>query len=174
MYFDGNGDYLTAPSNPAYNLGSGNFTIEFWVYPNTISIPNPDNESWLVARTDYTANTGWSVFQANQQIRFRVGNTGGTIATGNVITATTWQHIAVVRSGSTVSIYVDGTSQASGTNASFTDASTVLVVGGITSTTGWNGDKPLNGYIDDLRITKGVARYTANFTAPTTAFADKG
>jgi len=90
MYFDGTGDYLTAPSNPAYNLGSGNFTIEFWVYPNTISIPNPDNESWLIARTNYSANTGWSVFQANQQIRFRVGNTGGTIATGNVITATTW------------------------------------------------------------------------------------
>ena len=174
LAFDGTGDYLTAPSNPAYNLGSGNFTIEFWVYPNTISIPNPDNESWLVARTDYTANTGWSVFQANQQIRFRIGNTGGTIATGNVITATTWQHIAVVRSGSTVSIYVNGTSQASGTNSSFTDASTVLVVGGITSTTGWNGDKPLNGYIDDLRITKGYARYTANFTPPTTAFSDTG
>jgi hypothetical protein len=174
LAFDGTGDYLTAPSNPAYNLGSGNFTIEFWVYPNTISIPNPDSESWLVARTDYTANTGWSVFQANQQIRFRVGNTGGTIATGNVITATTWQHIAVVRSGSTVSIYVDGTSRASGTNSSFTDASTVLVVGGITSTTGWNGDKPLNGYIDDLRITKGYARYTANFTPPTAAFFDTG
>jgi hypothetical protein len=174
LAFDGTGDYLTAPSNPAYNLGSGDFTIEFWVYPNTISIPNPDNESWLVARTNYSANTGWSVFQANQQIRFRVGNTGGTIATGNVITATTWQHIAVVRSGSTVSIYVNGTSQASGTNASFTDASTVLVVGGITSTTGWNGDKPLNGYIDDLRITKGYARYTANFTPPTTAFSDTG
>ena len=174
LYFDGTGDYLTAPSNPAYNLGSGNFTIEFWVYPNTISIPNPDNESWLVARTDYTANTGWSVFQANQQIRFRVGNTGGTIATGNIITATTWQHIAVVRSGSTVSIYVDGTSRASGTNSSFTDASTVLVVGGITSTTGWNGDKPLNGYIDDLRITKGYARYTTTFTPPTAAFPNTG
>jgi len=169
MYFDGSGDYLTAPSNPAYNLGSGSFTVEFWLYPNTITIPNPDNESWLVARTNYSSDIGWSVFQANQQIRFRIGNTGGTIATGNVITATTWQHIAVVRSGSTISIYVNGTSQGSGTNSSFTDASTVLVVGGITATTGWNGNKPLDGYIDELRISK-VARYTTTFTPPTAAF----
>jgi len=160
--------YCTIPSNTAFDLGSGDFTIEFWIFPSTVSISNPNGESWLVARTNYSSNIGWSVFQSNQQIRFRIGNSGGTFQTGNVLAANTWQHIAIVRSGSTISIYVNGTSQASGTNSSFTDASTVLNIGGIKSTTGWNADYPFNGYLSNLRIVKGTAVYTGSFTPSTT------
>ena len=115
-----------------------------------------------------------SVFLNNNIVKFRLGNSGGTIQSSASVVASAWQHLALSRVGTTLTMYLDGTSIGSGTVNNFTDANLASVVGGITTTTGWNNNLAYNGYIDDLRITKGVARYTANFTAPTTAFADKG
>ena len=78
----------------------------------------------------------------------------------------TWYHVAYVRSSGTTKLYIDGTeiiSVADTTN--YTD--TNFTVGGW-----YSNSYLLNGYIDDLRITKGVARYTAAFTPPTAAFPD--
>ena len=79
----------------------------------------------------------------------------------------TCYHIAVSRSGTSLKLFIDGVEKASATNSSnFSNATNVLGIGALRDT----GQYPLNGYIDDLRITKGVARYTANFTAPTNNF----
>jgi uncharacterized protein (DUF427 family) len=159
-------DYLLASNNPQYNLGGGNFTVEFWLYPTTVSVSNPYNQAFIISKASYSSNQGWSIIQGNQTIILRIGDSGGTFTSSNALSANTWQHIAVVRNGTAVNIYVNGTSVASGTLNNFTDSSTVLNVGGAKSTTGWNGDYPYNGYIDDLRITKGAARYIGNFTPP--------
>ena len=82
----------------------------------------------------------------------------------NVISTNTWYHIAVVDNNGTQTIYVDGVSKATGTSSGATQYTFANI-----------GSRPANnwwytGYIDDFRITSGIARYTANFTPPTTAF----
>jgi hypothetical protein len=159
--FDGSGDYLTVGDSSDWDL-PGDFTLECWVRPSNVTgvksvigFPN-FSTSWLGLNGNkiYTNLNG-------------SGNTGATAITANV-----WTHLAVVRSGSTVTMYVDGVAQ---TAAAFTYATGLTPPGlmfGAVSTSGsvW----PFAGHIDDLRITKGVARYTANFTPPTVAFLDTG
>jgi len=85
----------------------------------------------------------------------------------SVITANTWTHVALVRVSGTVTLYVNGTAVGSG-SAPGNCTGTNLVIGGYYST-----GYLYNGYLDDLRITKGVARYTANFTPPTSTLLTK-
>jgi hypothetical protein len=172
LAFDGTGDYLDAPNSSLFNLVSGDFTIEFWFNTNTLT---PTNQfACLVGCQNFNGTTGagWGVFQYDQEVRFFWAGATGSFVTGNVITSTgTWYHIAVVRSGTATNntkIYINGVQQGQGT-PSITNSTQVLVVGGIDTTSGWNSNLYSNGYIDDLRITKGLARYTANFTPPTAA-----
>jgi hypothetical protein len=92
-------------------------------------------------------------------------NVGSTTA---VLTTGTWYHIALVRSSGTVNLYVNGTSVGSATITSAINGP-YIVVGGY-----YSSSFLFNGYLDDVRITKGFARYTSSFTPPTAAFADKG
>jgi hypothetical protein len=160
MEFDGTGDYLVAPSSPDLTL-SDNFTIEAWAY--------------LKATGNYRLFTiGDSVGTSGIEVYVGGGNwvlwsNNATRITGSSATREVWTHLAIVRSGSTVTLYINGTASGS-TWSSSAAFSGRLFVGAefynntITSDT--------NGFIDDLRITKGVARYTANFTAPTKEFPD--
>ena len=159
LEFDGTGDYLTIRSSDTLVMGTGDFTIEFWIY--------------LVARTTYGyvfasgpgTNDLFVSFDTNGNF-LRLTNQATVFAVTGTIALTTWTHIAVVRSGSSSKIYVDGTG---GTAVTCTTNFTATAPSVGASNTGTN---PMNGFIDDLRITKGVARYTANFTAPTAAFPD--
>ena len=79
----------------------------------------------------------------------------------------TWHHIAVVRSGSTLTTYVDGTSRGTDTiSLAMSPTSADVEIGQGVYTSSY----PYEGYLDDIRITKGVARYTSNFTPPTASF----
>jgi hypothetical protein len=159
LEFDGTGDYLTIRSSDTLVMGTGDFTVEFWIY--------------LVARTTYGyvfasgpgTNDLFVSFDTNGNF-LRLTNQATVFAVTGTIALTTWTHIAVVRSGSSSKIYVDGTG---GTAVTCTTNFTATAPSVGASNTGTN---PMNGFIDDLRITKGVARYTANFTAPTAAFPD--
>jgi hypothetical protein len=93
------------------------------------------------------------------------------IASSSSLTLNTWNHIAVVRNGNSWQIYINGVADGASVtwngNVDNNTSSAVFGIGGdITTGSGltWNG------YIDDLRITKGYARYTSNFTPPTSAF----
>jgi hypothetical protein len=93
------------------------------------------------------------------------GNTGSTFIKGSSNVADgSWHHIAICRSGSTCRLFVDGTQEASGSNSVNYDAQPTFI-GAFGASDGY-----FNGYIDDLRVTKGLARYTSNFTPPTAAF----
>jgi hypothetical protein len=173
LSFDGSTGYATMPSSPNLTFGSGNFTIEAWIYPITTTgtiiskIPNQNTSAgpFFLAISSgvlsfYSASTGGGS-------GWEVTNLGsGTAA----LSANTWYHIAVTRSGNLFSMWVNGINTAS-TTANFTlfDSSTVPVVIGSDNA----GLNKFNGYIDDLRITKGVARYTGNFTPPTAALPTK-
>ena len=158
MYFDGSGDSLSQPSNPAYIFSTGNLTIEAWIYFNSVA-----NGTWVT--TNVTSGFYWQYFSS--AISFGRAGGGTDISKSWVPLANAWYHVATVRSGSTVTHYVNGISIGSGTFTDSISATTTLQIG-----TGGAGS--FNGYIDDLRITKGYARYTATFTPPIASFADKG
>ena len=157
MYFDGSGDYLFSIANQTNNFGTGNFTIECWI--NFASVGNAQ-----IVSAGTGNNSGahyWQYYSG--QLQFGIQVLGTITATSWTPTANTWYHIAVVRSGTNVYQFVDGTQLGTTATSSqnFVDGPTYI---------GYGGAGYLNGYLDDLRVTKGYARYTANFTPPTAAF----
>ena len=131
------------------------FTWEAWIYPNASTCGVYLNS--LSVATSFRVFVNGGVLSAN--IAEGVARSFGNITIGQ------WQHIAIVRSSASVVGYVDGLS-----GTSYSHPGTI--------TNGGNaqisniGGLAFNGFIDDLRITKGVARYTANFTPPTAPFPD--
>lgn len=157
LAFDGTGDILTMPSSPNLSMGSGNFTYEFWLYINA------SNTCIFDTRATNNVTTGFTLLLNNTpKLAIYTNTTNLTCST--TLATSTWYHVAVVRNGSTLTVYLNGTSDGSLT---FTNnlSDSAFRVGQYIDGTG-----SLNGYIDDLRITKGVARYTANFTPPASAF----
>jgi hypothetical protein len=167
--FDGTGDYLSIPANTAFDLGAGDYTIELWIY--------------CVSAADYGGLVGKgavgtidsSIYSiefnnTSNAVSFYVGSVGAYIVAGttNVRTAAAWRHVAVCRSGSNTRLFVGGTQEGSTYTSGYTIASgnSLYVGGGFYAPS----SNTINGYIDDLRITKGVARYTASFTPPAAAF----
>jgi hypothetical protein len=162
MYFDGSGDYLLSPSVMPNSLGSGDFTVEFWVYVSAYV----DGDTPLCIGTFGTwypnimirMNTNWTISVGNGSSWVFVDQGFGTKAIGS------WAHIAITRSSGTLRAFLNGVQGYSVSNS--TDMTLKQVVVG----NGTLNNLYFNGYIDDLRITKGYARYTANFSVPTAAF----
>ena len=176
--FDGNGDYLTTPDSTGWDL-SGDFTIEAWVYLAGYS--NAYSGAYgacVVAQYNSTPLVypiGWQLringtALAYNTINLFTGNTDLNFASS--IALYSWNHIAVTRSSGSIKAFVNGM-QAGSTVAnsdSFTEGGArPLWIGALNDSSFrfW-----LNGYIDELRITKGIARYTTNFTPPTAPFPD--
>jgi len=161
MKFDGTGDWLTSIDGPQLQLGTSDFTVEGWFYLSANGVAYG-----LVSKG--TATTGWSV-NVTSGNRLQFAYTASTL-TGATTTlaATTWYYFAVVRSGSAtgnLKIYINGTLETTSGGA-VTDnfnQTNILYVGA--SRTGTN---PLNGYLQDVRITRGFARTVT--TTPTAAF----
>jgi hypothetical protein len=179
MYFDGTGDYLTSSSssNSGIAFGTGDFTIEMWV--NSADVSGSTQRGFLQTsdtagglKTSYTTGVVM-IFGVNQSGGSLTGSVAAIIAGAQVgastavVTTNTWYHIALVRSSGVATLYVNGTSVSS-VSATGSCTGTYLCVGGY-----YNTSYLLNGYMDDVRITKGYARYTSNFTAPARAFADQ-
>jgi hypothetical protein len=167
ILFDGTDDALIAPYSPLFNLGTGQFTIEAWVNFSTLS------GNRLIFDTYTAASTG-----GGYQLYWRGTGTSITFYGNGVVIAQstftshvtgTWYHIAVTRdSVNSLRIFVDGTQYANTTySTALNIASTAKIGVGIQASTLTND---LSGYVDDLRVTLGQARYTSNFTTPTAAF----
>ena len=174
LAFDGSTANLSCVDTPNFNLGSGDFTIEAWVYANAL---NSQGAGWVC---QWLANPAWyfgtSSVPSNNSFLFgwtTDGTNGGiqVISSSVVVSTGVWNHYAVSRSGTTLRLFIDGVQVGSGTlSGTIYNSADPVVVG---NNPQGGGNWRLNGYIDDLRITKGVARYTANFTPPAQAFPDK-
>jgi len=158
MAFDGTGDYLPFTNSLISNFGTGDFTFECWVYKTTSS---GGDQVIIDARAANNA-TPWLVAITNANLIYFYSGTAYT--TSSSISLNTWSHIAVSRSSGTLKIFIDGVSGFSGSVTTNLDKNAGGKIGSDVS-----GNAVLYGYIDDLRITKGYARYTANFTPPTQA-----
>jgi len=165
-YFDGTGDYLSISDSEDWDFDSGDFTVEFWINFSSLA----GDEQVFNQREDAT----------NQQV-LRYQNSGAgwgyVVSSGGAIEVTLdqgaltmsvgiWYHIALVRNGNEFDIYVDGISVANTTDASdIPNYAGAVEIGSLSAA----GDH-MHGHLDELRVTKGEARYTANFNPPTTAF----
>ena len=168
VFFDGTDDYVTTPNNSVFDFGTDDFTIEMWVnFANVTS-------TWqaIISRA-YGIAGGWRLYKndANNQLRWYSQTTPVVLTTASTLSNNTWSHIAVVRNNGIITIYIDGTSRGSAASSTnYNPGSYAIEIGrGVVTST-----YPMTGYIDELRITNGYARYTGNFTPSTTAFADGG
>jgi len=160
-------NYLTTPNNAGFQMSTGDFTLEAWIY----LISKPRNTAGILSSgsASFGDNGGYFVVDSSNRIQLGIPGFavfGGTISTGQ------WYHVAGTRSGTTTRIFIDGTLTSTGTSDSnsYNFSKDNLLIG----RNGWDGSgsQAFHGYIDDVRITKGVARYTATFTAPTAPFPD--
>jgi len=168
LYFDGNGDSLTAPNNQSVAFGTGNFTVEFWAYCLDTS---SNSRNIFDTRSSNTSGNG--MFFANSgtsSFAFGYGLSPYTLLTVGGRVNNQWQHVAVVRSGSTITIYVDGVSQGTLTNSTNWSDSNLRISGFVDTQ---SSIYAYYGYLDDFRITKGIARYTSNFTPQTSQWQDQ-
>lgn len=158
MYFDGTGDYITTSSIGLVPT-TADFTIECWAYCLSYG------DRGLVAQS--TGSTGRLIIAINSSgnVSFQIGGTALT-TTGFTVGLNQWTHIACTRVGSTVKVYFNGVQVATGTNSTSVD-NVLVTIGNVPSYTQY-----WSGYIDDLRITNGIARYTSTFT-PTPLEKDK-
>ena len=155
---DGSGDALTVPASTAFSYGSGDFTIEMWLYLNTLAGFQYLFDSGLSATFVRIQDSGYFLM-------YFEGASFGAIPVTLALNA--WKHVAVTRSGTSVKLFYDGNAVFSGTSSATAGNSTnSLTIGNY----GGLGNFGVNGYIDEFRITKGVARYTANYTPPSAAF----
>jgi len=166
VYFDGTNDYLNPQNNALFAFGTGNFTVEFWM--NSVSFANVANTIIIFdCRPVSTDGLYPCIYFFSGQIRYYVNSadriTGTTLNTGQ------WYHVALTRFGSSTKLFVDGTQVGS----TYTDTNNYLCGDNrpVIATRGYTlGENNYNGYVDELRITKGVARYTANFTPRNSPF----
>jgi hypothetical protein len=167
---DGSGDYLTAPANAAFAFETGDFTVETWIYisaapasPGSAIYDSDTLDSGNGVRTNAFV---WILDTNRNLTLFSNGSFRGTTVAS--VPLNQWSHIALVRSGTTWRFYIDGTQDATSFTLSINLSVNYCVIGRVADSASYY----LNGYLDDLRITKGVARYTSTFTPPTVEFPD--
>lgn len=164
VYFDGTGDQIRIPDGIWKSFGTGDWTIEGWIYSTSSS----DQYVWGDA-----ASSGQNSSASHFLLWTTTGITSYNYAGGNVTltgseatAANTWHHIATTREGNTFRLFVNGVLDASSTSSNAMNDSTVnYAIGGV-----GDYDSKFTGYIQDFRVTKGKAIYTAAFTPPTAEF----
>jgi len=151
-YFDGANSTISVQDSVLVT-GTGQFTIEMWFYASS-------TDGGLV--NSQNVNGGYELIHRNSELKFWAYNSGDVlVATAPSLNA--WHHVAVTRDASNVlRMFVDGTLVDSATN--FTEW---LFKNSLTIGSSRTGFYDFDGYIDDFRLTTGVARYTAAFTPPT-------
>jgi hypothetical protein len=170
LLLDGSGDYAQAANSSDFAFGAGDFTIECWVRGNSLTS--------LRAIAGYAngsasnSNYAWALYLNAGQIQFAVysGTTAYGAAVGSTLSTGTWYHVALVRSGANLMRFLDGVQQGSPVDVSGVTtndpASSVCQIGQV------QGFYAFDGWIDDLRITKGTAVYLTDFTPPVAAHPD--
>ena len=156
-YFDGTGDYLRTQSLPGIAFGTGDFTIECWVYLMTGADTN----------ASFFTSTPASTYNGIVMGRDVIGVSGPGGSGGNLFSVTlaisTWIHVALTRSGTSLRLFLNGVQTGSTTTNSTDINSTLGTIGSrYVEATGYLW----TGYISDLRAVKGTALYTANFLPP--------
>jgi hypothetical protein len=163
MKFNGTTDYLNLLSSPGFSFGTGSFTIEAWVY-NTSSSAVAKNifGHWAVSPESYQF-----YLSTVNRLTWQIYNQSSTNSASLDVPLNTWTHVSWSKSGTTSYLHINGVLQNTVTGVTNSaNGGEVPRVGA-----GQSAGQLFPGYIQDLRITKGIARYDAsNFSVPTTEF----
>jgi hypothetical protein len=160
MYFDGTGDYLNTPTNAAFTFGTGDLTLECWIYQTATSV---SVYRVIFADNVYGNTGGYTLYSYNNALNLWKGGAGGVelIAPAGTITLNTWTHVAWTRSGSSNRLFINGTQVGATTSDSTNYTGTASYIGASQT-----GTFPFAGYISDARIVKGTSRYISPFVLP--------
>jgi hypothetical protein len=158
--------YLITPTTSILDFTDALMTIEAWVYPTSFAAPH----SCIVMNPSAASGKGWELqVEDNSRLTFQYNfAVSGSVLTGDPLNLNEWNHVAVTYDGSTIRLYSNGVLGNSIT--------TTLRMGTGGIRIGWHastggGDADYRGFMDEVRITKGVARYTgATYTIPTNSF----
>jgi hypothetical protein len=160
--FDGSNDWLLSKHDPGFNIESGDFTIEGWYYRIGTGRHSIINKRPSSGNSGFELRIEPSSVNNNPVFYFTGGSSFGTI--NYSVPSNQWVYIAVVRSGSNAALFVDGQREASSSSwADGTSNTGSLRFGHGTQVS----NDYLNGYLDDFRLTKGVARYDPTLTTHT-------
>ena len=164
---DGTGDYLSLATHADFDFSASNFTVEGWYRFNTVAV----GQALFAGNSDYIGGVSYNQNVANKLSLDLSSNHSGWNICNNAagtktdFAANTWYHIAFTWDGTTYRVFVDGVLDISVTSSTGMYATAGMFIG-----TWGNGGLSFNGWIDEFRVSKGIARYTDTFTPSTTAF----
>jgi len=173
LMLNGSTDYVTTPDSSDFDFGNGDFTIDFWCYFNAF---NSTTATGIFSqRSSSTSNVALYCYiaqNADRKMYLYYTTNGNTTVGGGfntVFTAGQWYHVAIVRNGTEIGMYVNGVKEANtinvGTSTFYSSAENISIGAmktGVSTYSHW-----CNGYLDEFCVRKGIAKYTANFTPPT-------
>ena len=165
IYFGAGGNNAAVFASTLPGMGTGDFTIEMWFYS---TVAAPTNGYYLYDARPFSVNGVYTTLYvaSTQKLTFLVSATARITGTTN-ITTNTWHHVAVSRSAGVTRLFLNGVQEGS----DYADTNNYLIgAGGYVGNTTAFVNGVWAGYVDDVRVTQGVGRYTANFTPPTAEF----
>ncbi len=173
MLFNGSTDFVTVPDLAVYTLSTGDFTIEFHVRWAAVPV-SADRDALISHYQPDTSQRAWLLSQFNDtgtqkfQFHYSINGSTLTLASADFTPVTdTWYHYAVSRVGTSLYMFVDGVQKGTTHDISTSDlfnSNHVLALGGVDKASPTDF---FNGWLDEVRVTVGVGRYTSNFTPPT-------
>jgi hypothetical protein len=156
VQFNGSTQWLTVPTNSAFALSTGDFTIELWYY-NTSNA-----QATLIDFRAAASSISPMISKNSSNIIYYFTNNSTQITGTTTLALNTWYHIALVRSNSVTKLYINGRQEGS----SYSDTNTYVNTTAVYIANSFQQTAPVSGYISNLRIVKGTAVYTANFQVP--------
>lgn len=163
-YFDGTGDYISTPDSADFNLGSGDWTIDLWLNP---SIFGAGRTHGICGQ--YADANNWLAITFYESTIYIEAKSGGTVVcgysfnAGSHITAGHWRHIAIVRKSTSMYLFINGVVCTLTASTAISSNSLPDVAGPFTIGFDDAYNRYFYGYIDEFRLSKGIARWTSGF-----------
>lgn len=172
---DGTGDYIAAATSADFVVGAAEFTLEAWFYFAGFASNHAYGTTLLDLRPVGSFTSGMALFaNASGVLTAWDSNATATKSASGKVAAGNWYHIAICRANGRMRVFVNGVAVIDYAHAiKYAPASTTLMVGTAADYQDTSVNFKHNGKVDDLRFTKGVARYTADFSVPTEAFPNR-
>ena len=165
LYFDGNGDYLTLDPSDDFKFLTADFTIDWWLYPTSFAA-NQNIMDLLVDGGAGARNDSFCVVLEATTGKLKIFKSGGfSSATSGALTLNAWNHVAIANISGTFKFFINGTLDATTTTIPSVTSGGLVI--------GKNSDGASGyfvGHMEEIRVSKGIARWTANFTPPTAEY----